>query len=92
MSTLESQVKRVKERFWEKLTASILTAFGVIVAIAWADAMKSLFEHYFSPENTVPAKCAYAFFVTILLVLFSLRFAKEEEQKKELNDVTQQKK
>ncbi len=81
MPTIEDGVKKVRERFWDKFTTAILTAFGVIVALAWNDATKSFFEKYFSPDNTIFAKCIYALFVTMILVMLSLRFSKEEDVK-----------
>jgi hypothetical protein len=52
-------------------------AFGVVAALAWDDAMKSLFKRYYPfPGTGIEAKFAYAIGVTIIAVIVTTYFAR----------------
>ncbi|AGB49321.1 hypothetical protein Metho_1086 [Methanomethylovorans hollandica DSM 15978] len=63
----------MKQEVIDQLAALITAAFGLIAALAWNDAIKSLFAEggalYFLAASGI---WAYAVFVTILAVLMTL--------------------
>lgn len=79
----------MKKEFNEKLTALITAAFGLVAALAWNDAIRSLFVGPCSAEDA-GALCAlssggpwiYAVLVTLLAVFVTMWIAKLSEKKK----------
>ena len=48
----------------------------MVAALAWNEAIKSLFENLFQNKATIISKFAYAFVVTIILVIVSMQLSK----------------
>ncbi len=84
----EEKPPRLSVEILDKLTALMITGFGLVAALAWNDTIKLLFKEVFGPQETLWAMFAYAIFVTILIVLITiylsrlLRIAKEKEKKR----------
>ncbi|NPE29639.1 hypothetical protein HNV12_17095 [Methanococcoides sp. SA1] len=76
----------LNEEVVDKLAALITAAFGLVAALAWNDAIKALFAEggalYFLASWGV---WAYAIFVTILAVFFTIWIGRiaEKSKKKE---------
>ncbi len=66
---------QVIRRTYELLTA----AFSLVAALAWNDAIQSLFLQLFGPAQTLWAKFAYAVVLTMLIVSLGSRVAKISE-------------
>jgi hypothetical protein len=69
----------------ERTVGYILTAFGLVVGLAWNETIKSLIEYLFPmAKNTLLAKVAYALLLTVALVAATLYLKKilikEEER------------
>ncbi|WP_445476112.1 DUF5654 family protein [Methanococcoides methylutens] len=68
----------------DKLASLITAAFGLVAALAWNDAIKALFQEggslYFLASWGV---WAYAIFVTILAVLFTIWIGRLAEKSKD---------
>ncbi|MDD2444616.1 MAG: DUF5654 family protein [Candidatus Nanoarchaeia archaeon] len=79
----------MKKEIVDKITALITAAFGLVAALAWNDAIRSLFVGPCSAENA-GALCAlssggpwiYAILVTILAVLVTLWIGRLAEKNK----------
>lgn len=71
----------VKKEFKEKTITLILGGFGLVAALAWNEAIKTLFETIFPKESELIGKFIYAIIVTIIVVLVSLQFRKISEKK-----------
>lgn len=86
---MKKKVKVVQTTIVERLTALMTAAFGLVAALAWNDAIRSLFIGPCDAENA-GALCmfraygpwAYAIFVTLLVVLVTLWIAKVSEKAK----------
>nr|CBH38978.1 hypothetical membrane protein [uncultured archaeon] len=82
----EEKPPRFTVEVLDKLTALMITGFGLVAALAWNDAIKLLFKEVFGMHEALWAMFAYAIFVTILIVLITiylsrlLRIAKEKEK------------
>ncbi len=59
----------VLERTTELLTA----ALSLVAALAWNDAIQSLFKQIFGEAGSLYAKFGYAVFITALIVFISMR-------------------
>ena len=65
----ESMRLIVLERTTELLTA----ALSLVAALAWNDAIQSLFKQIFGEAGSLYAKFGYAVFITALIVFISMR-------------------
>lgn len=73
----------VKGEVLDKLSTLVNSAFGFVAALAWNDAVKALFNYSFGTTEKLTVMFAYAFFVTVLAVLFSIWIGKTAARAKE---------
>jgi len=78
--TLE-EIKKTEREFREKTITLILGGFGLVAALAWNEAIKSLFEILFPKKGELIGKFIYAILVTAIVVLVSMRLRKIAEKK-----------
>lgn len=67
----------------EKLSTLSAAAFGLVAALAWNDAIQSLFTRVFGPQNTIIAKFVYATVVTIIIVAVTVRIGRSVNRLRE---------
>jgi len=65
----------------EKTITLILGGFGLVAALAWNEAIKSLFEELFEKSGTLISKFVYAILVTIIVVIVSMQLKKISKKK-----------
>ena len=76
--------KEIKKEIQQKISGYVLTAFGLVAALAWNDAIKSLIEYFFPfNKNTVLIKFLYAILITFIVVTISIYFTKLLRDKNE---------
>ncbi len=69
--------KEIKKEIQQKISGYILTAFGLVTALAWNDAIKSLIEYFFPlNKNTILIKFLYAILITFIVVIISIYLTK----------------
>jgi len=73
---VKNGVEELKKEFKEKTITLILGGFGLVAALAWNEAIKTLFETLFPKKSELVGKFIYAIIVTIVVVLVSLQFRK----------------
>ena len=64
----------------KKSIALIMDGFGLVAALAWNEAIKSLFENLFQDKGSIISKFSYAVIVTIIIVLVSMRLQKPSKK------------
>ena len=70
--------KEIKRELKEKTTGYILGAFGLVVGLAWNEAISRLIDDVFKfNKNGILAKFIYAIILTILLI-FATRYLVRE--------------
>ncbi|MEK7178764.1 MAG: DUF5654 family protein [Patescibacteria group bacterium] len=66
---MKETVDEIKKELSDKMMTYITAAFGLVVGLAWNEAIKSLIEFLFPLEkNTLLAKFIYAAVLTIVFV------------------------
>lgn len=65
-------VKNTTGKVLETMTALATTAFGLVAALAWNDAIQTVFKTYFGEQSGLVAKLWYATVVTFLVVVITL--------------------
>jgi len=81
LEKIKNGVEKVKREFKEKTITLILGGFGLVAALAWNEAIKSLFETFFTKSNELIGKFIYAIIVTAIVVIVSIRLKKISEKK-----------
>ncbi len=77
---VEEEVKKTTRAVVSRTTGFILAGLGFVVGLAWNDAIQTLVTTIFPQEqNTLIAKFIYAFIITTVLVLVSLRLDRKEK-------------
>ncbi len=47
--------------------------FGLVAALAWNEAIKSLFENLFKDKGSIISKFVYATIITVIVVIVSIQ-------------------
>ena len=84
---IRDTLKNSKTDFQEKVSGYLVAAFGLVAALAWNDAVRSMIDYLFRfDKNAIAAKFLYAFIVTVIFIVISLIinrvFKKKEEGSK----------
>ena len=74
-------IKETKGAIKEKMLTLILAGFGLVAALAWNDAIQTLFKVIFPKSEGVIGKFIYAVIITILVVVITLQLKKISEKK-----------
>ena len=92
IENIQNNIKKIKEqsakvtkKVKETTFVSIITAFGLVVGLAWNEAIQSLINNLFSlNKNSILAKFIYAILMTSLLVMMTMylnRLLSKQEDK-----------
>lgn len=84
---LKNHGSEIKKEIKQRVTGYITAAFGLVAALAWNEAIKSLIEYFFPMDkNTILAKFIYAGLMTLVLVIIAVYLVRllkgPEEEKK----------
>ena len=77
IGNLKETPKAVKE----KMVTLILAGFGLVAALAWNDAIQTLFNSFFPQGSGLIGKFVYAVIVTLIVVIISLQLKRISEKK-----------
>jgi Zn-dependent protease with chaperone function len=67
----------------EQMMTLMTAAFGLIAALAWNDAIQTLFKTIFGEQSGLIAKFAYAGGVSVLVVFITMRASRLQEKLKD---------
>lgn len=73
-------MNKLKREVSTQIVTLLTGALGLIAALAWNEAVKSLFVQIFGEASGLAAKFAYAVIVTIVVVWITMRLAKLQSQ------------
>ncbi|MGI6009576.1 MAG: DUF5654 family protein [Methanomethylophilus sp.] len=68
----EPEVKPFRLQFLESLSALLISAFGLVAALAWNDAIQSAVKALFDDDDSLVGKTIYALLVTCLAVAMTM--------------------
>ncbi len=66
----------MKKKVIERLVTLITAAFGLIAALAWNEAIQSIFKGFFKEREGIIAKIIYALIITIIVVIVTIWISK----------------
>jgi len=73
MKKAVEEIKKAQQAAQEKTITLILGGFALVAALAWNEAIKSLFEQMLKNSGTLIGKFAYALLVTLIVVIVSMQ-------------------
>ena len=76
MSDEEEKPATLKTEILDKISALVTAAFGLVAALAWNDAIKTIFKEVFGESNTIGPMVLYAVIVTIIAVILTIIVAR----------------
>lgn len=82
MKKILEEIEKAKRETREKMTTLIAAGFGLVAALAWNDAIQTLFNAIFPKSQEIIGKFLYAFLVTIIVVIISLQLQKISKENK----------
>jgi hypothetical protein len=71
-----AQEKSLRLSVIQKILELMTAAFSLVAALAWNDAIQSLFQRIFGPASSLPAKFLYAGFITAMVVWIGIRLSR----------------
>lgn len=75
--------KNMKKQILEKVTTLIVSAFGLVAALAWNGAIQAIFKEVFGVTEGIIAMLVYAIVVTIIAVIVTVWITKITPQKEQ---------
>ena len=72
----KKELNKLRIAFVEKMTILVISAFGLVAALAWDEALKGIFKYFIKDMTDLGQKIAYAITVTVLAVAASIVLGK----------------
>ena len=73
---MKESVDNVKSKVMSTIATLVTTAFGLIAALAWNDAIKAIIAQFFKAGNGVTGLVIYAVLITIIAIIATLLIAR----------------
>lgn len=73
---MKDQIKEVKSQVLENISILITTAFGLIAALAWNEAIKALITEFIGKGNGITGLFIYAIIITLLAIIVTIVIGK----------------
>ena len=72
----EEEKTTLKTEVLDKIAALVTAAFGLVAALAWNDAIKTIFKEVFGENAGIAPMLMYAIIVTIIAVILTIIVAR----------------
>jgi hypothetical protein len=66
------ELASIRKESLSKITTLVITAFGLVAALAWNSAIQSIFSKIFGSSTDMFALLGYAVFVTLIAVVVTI--------------------
>lgn len=66
----------MRKQIMENLATLIISAFGLVAALAWNDTIKTIFEVFLGKSDTLTGMLTYSVLVTILAVFVTIQLGR----------------
>ena len=78
-SMTEEEKPKLPKAVFDKAITCLLAGFGFVAALAWNEAIQSLFTEIFGPSRgSLIAKFGYAVLITVIVTIVSIRLGRGE--------------
>ncbi len=73
---MKEDVKDIRGQVAQTIATLMTTAFGLIAALAWNEAIKAIILQYFQADSGITGLLIYAILITIIAVVATLLIAR----------------
>lgn len=73
---MKEQVNEMKSQVGETIATLVTTAFGLIAALAWNEAIKAIITEFVGKGNGITGLLIYAIIITIIAVIATILVAR----------------
>lgn len=73
---MKEEVKDIRGQVSQTIATLMTTAFGLIAALAWNEAIKAIILQYFQAGNGITGLLIYAILITIIAVVATIIIAR----------------
>lgn len=73
---MKDQVNEMKSQVGETIATLVTTAFGLIAALAWNEAIKAIITEFVGKGNGIMGLLIYAIIITIIAVIATILIAR----------------
>lgn len=73
---MKDQVNEMKSQVGETIATLVTTAFGLIAALAWNEAIKAIIVEFVGKGNGITGLLIYAIIITIIAVIATILIAR----------------
>lgn len=73
---MKDQVNEMKSQVGETIATLVTTAFGLIAALAWNEAIKAIIVEFVGTGNGITGLLIYAIIITIIAVIATILIAR----------------
>ena len=80
----EEKPSSIKFEVLDKIATLIAAAFGLVAALAWNDAIKTLFKEVLGTSDDLAARFTYAILVTVIAVILTIFIARAASKAKSI--------
>lgn len=70
------RIKETKQQVYFQTATLINSAFALVAALAWNEAIKALIDQFFPAGSALYSKLVYALVLTVIVVLVSMKLTK----------------
>ena len=77
------ELHHIHSDVFERVITLVIAALGLIVALAWDEALRHIFETLFGGKGTLLEEISYALVITILTAFISVRLGKLFSKRRE---------
>ncbi|OHA09487.1 MAG: hypothetical protein A3B37_02180 [Candidatus Sungbacteria bacterium RIFCSPLOWO2_01_FULL_59_16] len=78
MDGMNEEKPKLPRAVFERTITLLLAGFGLVAALAWNDAIQSLFAEVFGAQGSLIAKFGYAILVTVIVTIVSFRLGRKD--------------
>jgi len=75
ISKAKDKIDETKRQVFLQTATLINSAFALVAALAWNEAIKAMIDRYIPAGSTLFSKILYATILTVIIVLISMRLA-----------------
>jgi hypothetical protein len=84
------KIRKTKQRVYFQTATLINSAFALVAALAWNEAIKALLDRFFPAGSALYSKFIYALILTVIVVLVSMKLTNIIEAYKPEDEVDKQ--
>lgn len=73
---MNDEQPRLRQEVMRRTVELILAGFALVAALAWNDAIQTLFASIFGAQGSLVAKFGYAILITAIVTVISIRLSR----------------